>query len=154
MTSLLWPVTFKSSTCLAMGQISSGDPFRCSCLIRQRRMCVSNDAQLDRATIALEIHLYSYQPLAEIAHGQGLRLWKIRPRHHWLCQMLGFTMRSRANPLRYACFVDEDFMGKVKGIGTACHEGTASSAAITRWLLVQAVRWERRKRRGLIPGDM
>ena len=74
-----------------------------------------------------------------MADAKGLLLWPVRPKHHWLWH-LG-QRASFLSPRKAACFLDEDFMGKVKKVMQRCTASLALHKVPGKFL--QKYRWGR-----------
>ena len=68
------------------------------------------EAQLAAGQSFLEI----YTNLAQADFDNGIRGWKLRPKFHSLQHTFEYAYLTRENPVKHMCFIDEDFMGKVK----------------------------------------
>ena len=64
---------------------------------------------------SLQLHLISWQHLAADFEREGVKLFKLRPKHHSCDHIAGQVSRTRLNPRKvFACFVDESFLGYLK----------------------------------------
>ena len=76
-------------------------------------------------------------------------LWRARPKHHGL-DHLAITLIhvSKLNPKKTSCLLEEDFLGKMKKIGSSCRGGnviSGTSRFFDRYLLELSLRWHTRK---------
>jgi hypothetical protein len=101
---------------------------------------------------------------AEVAHRAGsrfLQCWqalaneaaldfrfKIRCKHHMFDHVVWQLKAGRWNPKRNACWIDESFLGVLKGIGKRTHGGTTMLRVLQRYLLFIAVHFEERRQKG------
>lgn len=93
-------------------------------------------------TDSLDAHLVAWQHLAYMSQQQGLRLYKLRPKHHYLYHVARDAQRTRLNALKLqACFNDESFLGFLKKIGVQCHASSMMNRLMQRYLLFLALRW-------------
>lgn len=90
---------------------------------------------------ALQNHVHEflriYTELAHIADQQGLLLWNMAPKFHFL-----WHLAQRAEylcPRRSACHIDEDYVGQVKKIAQACSAGTQLHHIAAK--VVEKIRW-------------
>ena len=93
----------------------------------------------------MRLHLQSYQWLSHRAHTEKLYLWHLRPKAHVMDHMASHVQETCRNPLRYACYDCESFLGKLKRIGLKCHGRTMPSKLIGRVQLHTALRWKRHR---------
>ena len=93
----------------------------------------------------MQLHLVSYQWLSRDAHDKGLYLWHLKPKAHVMDHLAAHVLETRRNPLVYACFKCEDFLGKLKRIALKCHGGTMPAKLIERVQLRTALRWRQHR---------
>ena len=105
----------------------------------------------ERADVAHHgrVFLLSYGWLAREATDNCMALWKVRPKHHCVDEMLERIRESGANPRWQHCFAEEDFAGKISKLASKIHRGVVSWRIVDRYLMYLSVRWSRRKDSGL-----
>ena len=86
----------------------------------------------------VETFLQGYQELAHDAETAGQLRWSLPSKFHWFWH-LGQKAKY-INPRRTNCFVDEDFVGKIKGLVHSCAAGTELHAMIGK--AMEKYRWE------------
>lgn len=92
------------------------------------------------------IFLMTYGWLAAEATRDIKALWKVRPKHHYVDEMIERIRETHMNPRHQHCFMEEDFAGKLSKLAKKCHRGTVCVRSIERYLLYLTVRWgDRRK---------
>ncbi len=66
--------------------------------------------------------------------------WKVRPKYHVLEHIAATMRETRVNPRFWACWMDEDFMAKIRGICERTRAGGAAvcKRALTRYALARA----------------
>ena len=71
------------------------------------------------------IHLFLqlYSQLANAADREGVCLFAMVPKHHWLWHLGERSLL--VNPRKSCCLLDEDYVGKVKQIVRSAAHGTA-----------------------------
>ncbi len=117
--------------------------------------CGRFPSSVEAETIAqlAEDALVAHNWLSSEAIDAAKRLWKMVPKFHMLTHSC-FDMAPEANPRAVHCYPDEDMVGKVKKIATACHGATAPHRSLQRYIIVVALRWLRElaQMRGFVPG--
>ncbi len=108
---------------------------------------VLDQATADQACYYGLRYLVVYKYLAISAYQSRQRLWKIRPKNHYIMHTCLEMKETLLNPFCWTCFMDEDFMGKVKRLSQKCHRRTVSLRTIQRYRLLVAVRWHRRAKK-------
>lgn len=97
---------------------------------------------LEAVSKHLEAHLVAWQKAAHICEQKELRLYKLRPKHHYMDHMAKDLGRNCLNSLKLmACFGDESFLGYLKRIGVQCHSSNMMERLFQRYLLFLALRW-------------
>ncbi len=91
--------------------------------------------QCEQAHRAAYMYLLSWQQLAYNAAQSGKFLYKIRPKHHYLCHIVDEMLKTKVNPLRESCLPNEAYLGKVKRLTRQCHGGNAMLRFLQRYLL-------------------
>ena len=91
----------------------------------------------------------SYEALASRAELEKLRLYKMRPKIHALCHIVGFMEQTRINPLSVCTIVDETFMGTLKAVGRQCHGANTLLRVLQRRSVFLRLRWRLRKEKGM-----
>ena len=77
-----------------------------------------------------------------MAENRGLRLFYLRPKHHYIDHLSGQVARTCINPRKaMSCFSDESFLGSLKKVGIACHKGTMCHKMLRRYSLHLELRW-------------
>ena len=90
----------------------------------------------------MEIHLVAWQHLASRCQVLGLRLYKCRPKHHFLDHLGRDVRRTLLNPRKVnQCNADESFLGYLKRIGVRCHQANMMTRLLNRYLLFLSLRW-------------
>lgn len=100
-----------------------------------------------RAVRAGRAMLVSYQWLAKKACRLRLRLWHLRPKHHYVDHQL-LDVSTGVNIKALMCFGAEDFMGCVKRLGSGCHANTLTERLPLRYIQFLGARWQKRARSG------
>ncbi len=73
-----------------------------------------------------DVFLKAYSRLGKAADEAGDLLWSSVPKLHW---MWHWALRARfLSPRRGSCYIDEDFVGKIKAIVTSVRHGSTSHA--------------------------
>ena len=85
--------------------------------VRPRQNLVQRCQQLGRR------HLQLYQALALLAARVAHLRWRIRPKMHYIHHTKR-ELSTKLNPRFLLCFLDEDFMGTVKGVAESCSVAT------------------------------
>ena len=101
---------------------------------------------------AVEAHRAGYCFLEAVQHLRALS-WengKVRygakPKHHYLCHIFDFMLKTRLNPMRFAqVFESESFQNIIKTIGRMCHIRTACMRLFQRYILNLAGRFQASK---------
>lgn len=89
-----------------------------------------------------EVHLLAWQHLAARCEGLNLRLYKLRPKHHYFDHIGEDVQRTCLNMWKLAsCNNDESFLGYLKRIGIRCHQASMVQRLFQRYLLFLSVRW-------------
>ena len=94
-------------------------------------------AAVDTLQTRIDDFLIGYQSLAAAAEASGELLWSNPSKFHSLWH-LGDKGRY-LNPRRTNCFVDEDFVGQIKGLVHSCAAGTELHAMIGK--AMEKYRW-------------
>ena len=97
--------------------------------------------QVERAARSAQTWQSCYQWLSAEALANAAPLWKMRPKAHYIAHQLVDMQATRENPRHQMCFVDEDFLGKVKRLASKCGKATVTRRALQRYILYMAVRW-------------
>ena len=88
--------------------------------------------------------------LARLGRHHNLSRWNIIPKFHYFHHCIRFMWETKMNMMKATCFLDEDFMGKVKKLASKTHRTTVSLRTLQRYLVLLGLRWKRvRKHRGL-----
>jgi hypothetical protein len=91
------------------------------------------------------VFLQSYGFLGAEATRLGTVIWKIRPKHHFIDEMLERIRETHMNPRHQHCFMEEDFAGKLSRLARKCHRLTVCVRSIERYLLFITIRWGERR---------
>jgi hypothetical protein len=89
------------------------------------------------------LFLLSYQKLSDAAIARRRLAYKIRTKHHTMDHQVDRITVDRLNPKNVACFVDEDFLGKLKRLGQQTHGSNVMLRTLQRYLLLIRIRWYR-----------
>ena len=89
----------------------------------------------------LAAHLSCYQSLAHAFLMAGQCLYKLRPKHHYLCHLHAATLSTWLNPMHMGCFMDEDMMKQMRSCAHACHADTMLRAWARRYILKRTLLW-------------
>ena len=76
-------------------------------------------------------------------------VWKLRPKHHQLSHIIIEIERTRLNPLRITCLLEEDFLGEMKKIVLPLRGLSLVSLMqriFDRYLLMLILRWKKTQR--------
>ena len=94
--------------------------------------------------------LVIYRHLAQAAENARTSRWRTRPKTHYYHHALKFMQHTKMNVLKSTCFLDEDFMGKVKRLASKTHRSLVSVRTLQRYVILLGCRWRRlRKSVGL-----
>ena len=91
------------------------------------------------------LFLESLQALSANAQSTHERIWKIRPKHHYLCHTIDDMLEERLNVKYHANWMDEDFIGKLARLGRQCNRTHLSERILQRYLLFVTQLWSERK---------
>ena len=89
--------------------------------------------------------LVTYRSLALAASRSDTSRWRLRPTFHYLHHVIQTIRDDKVNVLFSTCFLDEDFMGKVKKLASRTHRARVGERTLQRYVLLLAVRWARIK---------
>ena len=79
--------------------------------------------------------LLAYQVLAATALQRQQLIWKLRPKHHYLCHLISETEQTGLNPMHMSNFLDEDHMKHLRAIVHSCHPAKVLTSWSKRYLL-------------------
>ncbi len=85
--------------------------------------------------------LITYRYLARLTLCVGKRRYRLRPKLHYIHHTLLDALTWPVNPGFLTCFLDEDFMGKVKSIASKCHKRQVSARTLQRYKIILTRRW-------------
>ena len=85
--------------------------------------------------------LVLYQKLAAQAVIANECAYKLRPKWHYFSHMLAELTLTRENPKRQDCFSSEDYIGRIKKIGSKCHRSSVSLRVVQRLVMLLGLRW-------------
>ena len=83
----------------------------------------------------LKCCLLHWQGLLQTCLATGTPRWRMRPKHHYLEETARWIQTTKVNPRRLACWQDESYLGKLKGVALHCHASTAALRVFQRLLL-------------------
>ena len=78
-----------------------------------------------------------YSQLAQLAHNEGKKLFKLRPKcHMWheIFEAIDVTQPFSLSPIATCCWTDEDYIGRVARIARAGHGSTVSITCMRKCL--------------------
>ena len=105
--------------------------------------------EIKRAKYATHMYLMTWQFLASAAVRDGLRLFKIRPKHHYFCHLMDRCFSDGQNPRKaLQNAAEESYLGVIKRIGQRCHGASVYVRMLQRLLLFLCLRWKRRQETG------
>eukprot|EP00959_Pyramimonas_sp_CCMP1952_P103484 2164051-Pyramimonas_sp.AAC.1 len=108
-----------------------------------------DQSEVRRFDYASELHLFSWQWLANDAITHNVIMWKIQPKHHYVCHVVDRAIKEELNPCKLPQnAAEESDMGFVKRIGKQCRGKTMYVRLLQRLLLFLKVRWKRRREFG------
>ncbi len=101
---------------------------------------VMQEGEVEHCAASLQTYQEAYVALADAAEAEGAYMWKLRPKFHALFHMNLFMQTTHLNPRFWACWMDEDFMGKCRQIcqRTRARGDVVSRAALVRYLWARA----------------
>ena len=93
------------------------------------------------------LHLQCWQHLASRCQNDGVYLFRLRPKTHYLHHIGRDAERTLLNPrLPTSCFYDESYLGHIKGIAKHCHSGTMIRERFwQRYFLFLSLRFHQRR---------
>ena len=94
-----------------------------------------------RAGHALQVYLMCYQVLAGEALAAQRFMWKVRPKHHYLCHLEELVSHHGWNPSYNQCLKQEDFCGRVARLAANTHGETVMLRTLERYLVASAAKW-------------
>lgn len=86
-------------------------------------------------------HLMHWQGLRMMSSHDGVKRWKLRPKHHLLEELAFFVKRTRINCRHVACFNDEAYLGSIKQISVQTNSCTVLMRTFQRLILNLGQRW-------------
>jgi hypothetical protein len=89
-----------------------------------------------RMADALQAVLESYAKLFLLCHLRGLELFRLKPKYHVLLHTLINIRHNFQNPWSYACWSQEDLIGRVMAVHRATN---APEQTLERWLAVESM---------------
>lgn len=104
-----------------------------------------NDHQSATASAFGLRFLRVYKKLGVDALAAGVFRWRQRPKTHYVHHTVLEVQRYKLNCLFVTCFLDEDFMGKVKALASRTHRRQVSKRTMQRYIVLLAQRWHARK---------
>ena len=103
-------------------------------IVRAAPMWLS-DAHIESIKVARDAALYGYGGLAALARASHHNRWVPRPKLHMIDHAFREAAATRRNPGSCWAFQEEDNMGVVIRIASACHGFTIESRTLQRWML-------------------
>ena len=97
------------------------------------------DEEHEEMSQAIENAMLAYNALADDALRKGIRRWKVLPKFNALTH----SWCSKTNPRAVHCYLDEDFVGRLKRIVNSVHgKGTGTSKrAMIKYKIGVCLRW-------------
>lgn len=92
-------------------------------------------------------HLRAFQLLAVRHDVEGARLFRMRPKTHYLYHTAAQTKTWKINPFCFDCFAEESWLGHIKCVAKQCHGATMTRRVFSRYLICLALFLEHHKRR-------
>lgn len=102
-------------------------------------------ASLEAMKYFVDQHLQCWQHLASRCQRDGIFLFRLRPKTHYLQHIGQDAERLLLNPrLLTSCFCDESYLGYIKGIAKQCHSlSMVKSRFWQRYFLFLSLRFEK-----------
>ena len=92
---------------------------------------VMSRSEADRAVLHGTRYLVIYKDLAVRAYLKNQALWKLRPKTHYLHHIIIKIGQTKFNPRYWSCFMDEDYMGKIKVLASHTHRSCVMRVALS-----------------------
>lgn len=73
--------------------------------------------------------------LAGLCWEEGIKCFKMRPKHHCIWHVARDVKMNRLNPRVFHCFGDEAFLGKIKYVARQCHGKSMERRILQRYAL-------------------
>ncbi len=105
-------------------------------------------AQVAEVVSCGELFFGLYHALAAESAQNTTYCWLVRPKMHYFQHMIIDVAKFPINFRYTQTLQDEDFLGKMKRVGSRCHGATVGHRALERHLLHLGVRWARRRKTG------
>ena len=99
--------------------------------------------EASQGTALLQLHLELWQRIARRFLLRKQTLYKVRPKHHYLCHLILDVERNGINPIFFANFAEEDFMKFMRSCAHASHPRTMLTAWSARYILKRSLTWRR-----------
>ena len=99
--------------------------------------CFLPVAEAQRFKALVDDFLRRYTILANKADEQGLCLWSVVPKHHWLWHLA--QKSTHLNPRANCCMIDEDYVGILKDVVSSSTLGTAMKGVPAK--VAEKIRW-------------
>ena len=95
-----------------------------------------------------EMFLSSYHILSKTVPSREDLVWHMRPKlHYFQHQISDLTIE---NPHSYACWLEEDFVGKIGNLISKTHRATACKSSLLRYISFMVTRWFKAKSPGFL----
>ena len=98
-----------------------------------------------RAVRAGNLFLACYQYLALNAIKKRQMQFHVMPKLHYFKHMIMRVRDTGENPRFFACWMEEDAVGKYKKIGNKVHKKTFNGRFMTRYKVMISMRWQKRR---------
>ena len=97
---------------------------------------VLEETKASAVVAAGKAFLQSFSWLADHAKASGMQRWKVRPKMHMFAHQLMMVEMTGWNPKAWSCWMDEDFMGRLKKVVTRTRSRSMStvSSSLTRYI--------------------
>ena len=99
--------------------------------------------EASQGTALLQLHLELWQRMARRSLLRKHTLYKVRPKHHYLCHLISDIQRNGINCMHFANFAEEDFMKFMRSCVHSCHQRTMLTAWSARYILKRSLMWRR-----------
>ena len=77
-----------------------------------------------------------YSQLSTEAFNDGVKGWKVTPKHHIFMHLTEWQAVETGNPKGYWCYADEDLVGTMIEVAESCHPRSMALMALYKWLVV------------------
>jgi hypothetical protein len=97
-----------------------------------------------RLRYAGALHVLSFAKLFQMTEHR--HLFHPVPKWHYFEHVIDRAVLWGINPQVWSVWDDEKYLSRVKSLGKACHGGTMLQRSLQRYILMLALRWDRRRR--------